>query len=233
LKSPILILEDDPQVVIFLKYILESSYDLTICNDIESAKIEVFRKPFELIILDISLPDGDGIGFCKMLRELPSMSAVPILFLSSHADMDSKILGFSVGADDYIVKPCSASELRLRIEARLASVRRLQGFSRAQKIGSILINPEKNSVSIIKDGVENRVDLTLLEFRLLSLLAQSKGRILNREQIGESVWGKDFAVSDRSVDTLVSRIRSKIKIASDIVIQSHYGAGYSLDLIPL
>jgi len=179
----------------------------------------------DLVILDLMLPDADGLEICKYLKKKDDFSSVPIIMLTAKSDETDKVLGLELGADDYVTKPFSPKELVARVKAVL----RRKGQKEEAKtvvIGDMLaIDAEKYEVRI--EG--NKVDLTSTEFRILKLLASKKGWVHTRDQILDHLWGDEKAVLDRTVDVHIKNLREKLGKAKKF-IKNVRGIGYKLEV---
>lgn len=178
----------------------------------------------DLIILDLMLPDADGLEICKHLRAKESFLSVPIIMLTAKGEEMDKVLGLELGADDYITKPFSPRELVARVKAVL---RRKETHAESKKfeVGGILeIDPEKFEVFVKGEKVE----LTTTEFRILQILAMQKGRVYSRELLLEHLWGTEKIVLDRTIDVHVKNLREKLGHAGEL-IKSVRGIGYKLE----
>ena len=173
-----------------------------------------------LLVLDLGLPGFDGLEVARRIRR---ESDVPILMVTARSSESDKLLGLELGADDYITKPFSTAELVARVRALL---RRSSGTitERVLEIGGLRIDPARRTV--VRDG--ESVPLTTLEFDLLYFLASRAGRVFSRESLMEHVWGSDRVVDDRSIDSLVSRVRRKLErdASKPRYLQTIWGAGY-------
>jgi len=176
-----------------------------------------------VVLMDRTLPDGDGLTACSNMKQDERYSHIPIIFLSGLATEIDKVSGFFAGADDYVSKPFSSLELRARIDARLKS------FNKKINIADIQINLEQQKVYQIKNEDLIPIDLTRIEYKLLCLLANAQDKIFNRQQIIDKVWGTNNNVCDRAVDTHVSHLRKKLS-NTEISIESLRGEGYRLTL---
>lgn len=181
------------------------------------------EKP-SLLLLDLMLPDKDGMDICKELKQDSRYAMIPIIMLTAKTDEMDKVLGLEFGADDYITKPFSPRELVARIKAVL---RRSQPIF-SQKImeidKSLKINFSKHEVFVKKE----KVNLTLKEFNILALLAQKQGWVYSREQILDAVWGNDDFVYERTVDVHIKHLREKLKDVAHL-IKNVRGLGYKLE----
>ena len=178
----------------------------------------------DLIILDLMLPDSDGLEICKSLKKDDRFNNVPVIMLTARTDEMDRVLGLEIGADDYITKPFSPRELVARVKAVL---RRVEKGSRSQKItiGGILdIDLQRYEVSV----EDNRVDLTSTEFRILRMLAERKGWVYSRESILEALGVYEKGVLDRTVDVHIKNIREKLGPAARFV-KNIRGVGYKIE----
>lgn len=195
-------------------------------KNLEEANQLLLKESYDLIVLDIGLPDGNGIEFCSSLQE--THSQVPIFFLTGHSSLPEKVLGFSAGADDYITKPFSILELRARIEARLRKNKFQTIISDFFKWKELQIIKSKQEVYICDHEELQKVELTNLEFKILLYFANRTGEVIARDQILNDIWGENIHIYQRSVDTHVSKLRKKLGIVSHI-IESIHGSGYKFN----
>ncbi len=159
----------------------------------------------DAVVLDLMLPDGDGLDVCKMLKKDDNYSKMPIIMLTAKGEETDKVLGLELGADDYITKPFSPRELVARIKAVL---RRGQAVGESQKIiiDGIMIDPQRYEVTVN----HKKIELTSTEFRILSILAEKKGRVYTRSQFLDKLWGSEKAVTDRTIDVHIKNLREKL-----------------------
>jgi len=178
----------------------------------------------DLVLLDLMLPDMDGLEICKTLRRNDAWSRIPVIIMTAKTEESDKILGLELGADDYITKPFSLKEVAARIKAVLRRVEQPDA-GRAIDIGGHLhLDPERHEVRIGKTVVE----MTSTEFKILGLLASKKGRVFTREQILDHLWGHDKIVLDRTIDVHIKNLREKLGPAARLV-QNIRGVGYKVD----
>lgn len=176
----------------------------------------------DIILLDVGLPDGDGFRFCAELQDDPRTQRIPVIFLTSRHEAADKAMGFSLGAEDFVEKPCEPVELRARVRARLRRAGRAEEVLRK---GSLELQAALYRAFHVDDSGERReLELTPKEFRLLHLLARDEGRVFTRRQILEALWG-DVVVSERTVDTHLSNLRGKLGVCGSC-LQAVRGAGY-------
>jgi DNA-binding response OmpR family regulator len=217
----ILVVEDDARIADVIAKNLEAvGYACEVAPDGGRGLAAFERVHPALVVLDLGLPGLDGI---EVLRRLRKDSDVPILVVTARSAEGDKLLGLEVGADDYVTKPFSIAELVARVRALL---RRSSGTltGRTLEIGGLRIDPARRTVE--RDGAP--VPLTTLEFDLLHFLASRPGRVFSREALMEHVWGSDRFVDDRSIDSLVSRVRRKLEAdpSKPRWLQTVWGAGY-------
>jgi two-component system phosphate regulon response regulator PhoB len=175
----------------------------------------------DLVILDLMLPGMDGKEVCRRIRQGESTRAIPVIMLTARAEEMDRVIGFEIGADDYVTKPFSPKELVLRVQAVLRRAREPSAPGGALRFPGILIDPERHCVEV--EGEE--VDLTATEFRLLHHLAANAGKLQNRESLLDRVWGYTYEGYARTVDTHVRRLRRKMGSAKDR-IETLRGLGY-------
>jgi len=225
----ILLIEDDSDLFSLLKYNLEKEgFQLTGLQTGKGA-IELCRqvRP-DLILLDIMLPDSDGLDICKGIRRDPELAATPVIFLTARASETDRIVGLELGANDYVVKPFFVRELIARIKLQVRGATRTQAVpARVLEAGGLEVETASRQVRL--NG--RPLALTATEFRLLEFLMQRPGVVFSREQLLNSVWGQDRAITDRAVDVYVLRLRQKIEEdpAAPVLIHSIRGFGYTFE----
>lgn len=222
----ILLVEDSKEIYQMVLQSTQHIATLSWAQSIKEAKSILSSKAFDLLILDIELPDGNGIEFCSSIQA--TLPNILVFFLSSHTTLSEKVLGFSAGADDYITKPFSPLELRARLESRLRKSKQQIVSSESFKWNEIEINRSTQVVGIIEDGEIRKLDLTALEFKLLLYFATRPGIVIARDEILNDIWGQDIHVYQRSVDTHVSKLRKKLGVVSHI-LESVHGSGYKFN----
>ena len=221
----ILIIEDERDLAELLAFNLENEgYQAIVALDGKTGLEQVLSEKPDLVLLDLMLPEMNGIDICKHLRKLEGMATIPIIMITARGEEIDRVVGFEVGADDYLVKPFSTRELMLRIKAVL---RRSSPESPAEKpllIGELTIDTAHHRVMV--RGEE--VILTMTEFKLLLTLAERLGRMQSRDNLLQHVWGYNHASDTRTVDTHITRLRSKIGTAGDL-IKTVRGFGYKME----
>ena len=223
----ILVVEDEDSLATLLQYNLQKEgYSVTMAGDGEEALLLVDEKLPDLIVLDWMLPKLSGIEVCRRLRQRNETRNVPIIMLTARGEETDRIRGLDTGADDYVVKPFSMTELAARIRAVLRRLRPGLAEDRVRR-GDIVIDRVAHRVK--RGGQE--VHLGPTEFRLLDHLMQNPGRVFSREQLLDAVWGSDVYVEARTVDVHIGRLRKALNGDVDgDPIRTVRSAGYSLDL---
>jgi len=221
----ILLIEDDSDLFALLKYNLEKEGFQLVGAQTGKGAVELCRRERpDLIILDIMLPDSDGLDICKGIRSHPELAHIPVIFLTARASETDRIVGLELGANDYIVKPFFVRELIARIKIQFRTQRQPV---RALKSGGLDL--DRSSCRVRLHG--QALNLTATEFRLLEFLMSRPGVVFSREQLLDSVWGHDRAVTDRTVDVYILRLRQKIEQdpTNPMFIRSVRGFGYSFN----
>jgi DNA-binding response OmpR family regulator len=222
----ILLVEDSKEIQQMVVQTTSPLAELTWAKTVQEAGQALTENSFDLIILDVELPDGNGIEYCTQLQG--SHAQTPIFILTAHSELSEKVLGFSAGADDYITKPFSPLELRARLEARLRKSKLRESLSDTYKWKELQISKSRQEVSIQEEGGLHKIDLTALEFKILLYFALRPGEVIARDQMLNDIWGEDIHVYHRSVDTHVSKLRKKLGSISHIV-ESIHGSGYKFN----
>jgi len=224
MKNLILLVEDSKEIYRMVSLAVSGPLaQLDWVETVAEAEKAINRQSYDIILLDIELPDGNGLELCSKIQS--TNPGLPIFFLTSHKDLSEKVLGFSAGADDYITKPFDPLELKARVESKLKKIEVLKRSADFMKWNEIQINKASQEVKVSNQGVFENVDLTALEFKLLTYFANRRGDVIERDTILNDIWGKDVHVYSRSVDTHVSKLRKKLGPVSHI-IESVHGAGY-------
>ncbi len=223
----ILVVEDEDSLATLLQYNLQKEgYDVALAGDGEEALLLVDERLPDLIVLDWMLPKISGIEVCRRLRQRNETRNVPIIMLTARGEESDRVRGLDTGADDYVVKPFSMTELTARIRAVLRRLRPGLAEDRVRR-GDILIDRVAHRVK--RSGQE--IHLGPTEFRLLDYLMQHPGRVFSREQLLDAVWGSDVYVEARTVDVHIGRLRKALGVSdTDDPIRTVRSAGYSLDL---
>ena len=221
----IALIEDDADLYALLRYNLEKEGFALVGSQTGKGAIELCRRERpDLILLDIMLPDSDGLDICKGIRSHPELSHMPIIFLTARASETDRIVGLELGANDYIVKPFFIRELIARIKIQF---RGQANATKVLKSGGLEL--DRTSCRVRLNG--DTLSLTATEFRLLEFLMSRPGVVFSREQLLDSVWGHDRAVTDRTVDVYILRLRQKTETdpTNPALIRSVRGFGYSFN----
>jgi two-component system phosphate regulon response regulator PhoB len=223
----ILVVEDEDSLATLLQYNLQKEgYDVALAGDGEEALLLVDERLPDLVVLDWMLPKVSGIEVCRRLRQRNETRNLPIIMLTARGEESDRVRGLDTGADDYVVKPFSMTELTARIRAVLRRLRPGLAEDRVRR-GDILIDRVAHRVK--RAGAE--IHLGPTEFRLLDYLMQHPGRVFSREQLLDAVWGSDVYVEARTVDVHIGRLRKALGVSeADDPIRTVRSAGYSLDL---
>jgi phosphate regulon transcriptional regulator PhoB len=222
MKAKILVVDDEPDVVQLIDYNLKAAgYDVITAADGEEALKKARASGPDLIILDLMLPEVEGLDVCKILRREPSTSAIPIVMLTAKASETDRVLGLELGADDYVTKPFSPRELVLRVKRLLRSETAKEEHSERIQVGDLSIDIPRHEANV----KGKLVDLTATEFRLLTVLVKRRGRVQSREQLLRDVWEYDTMIDTRTVDTHMRRLREKLGPAAKY-LDTVRGVGY-------
>lgn len=220
----ILIIEDDRDIAELIAYNLSQEKLSSEVTASGSRGLSAARRGLpDLVILDLMLPDMGGLEICKAIKSDPKTKGIPVLMLTAKGEEIDRIVGFEVGADDYLTKPFSPRELVLRVKAILRRLKDREWRDAAvpQTFGLLQIDPSKFQVKVGKEEVR----LTALEFKLLQHLLSNRGRVATRDGLLDHVWGYDAALTTRTVDTHIKRLREKLGPAGDY-IETIRGVGY-------
>ncbi len=221
----ILLVEDDKTIATGLEFSLsQEGYSTTVCNDYNSAIKMLYKDNFDLFILDITLPDGNGYDICKKIKEIKDS---PVIFLTACDEEVNVVMGLDLGADDYITKPFRIRELMSRIKSVLRRYNKASTFKNIINIKDISINTLE--AKVYKKGVE--VILTALEYRLFLTFCNNIGQVLSRNQLLESIWdvAGDF-VNDNTLTVYIKRLREKLEDnpQKPDIIKTIRGLGYKV-----
>ena len=219
----ILVVDDEPDLLELVRVNLtQAGFEVETAETGRQALERVRRSAPDLLILDLMLPDLSGTEVCRHLRQDSSLAEIPIIMLTARADEVDRVVGLAVGADDYVTKPFSPRELTLRVRAVL---RRRQpgnaGSAQVLERATLRLDPVRHRCFVEQAEVE----LTAKEFALLHGLMMRPGRVMTREQLLDDVWGTDIAVTTRTIDTHLKRLREKLGSASHL-IETVRGVGY-------
>ncbi len=222
----IFLLEDDSSIAMGLQYSLgKEGYETTLATNVKDALKLVNEKEFDLYILDLTLPDGSGYDVCKAIK---AKGDYPVIFLTAFDDEVNVVMGFDLGADDYISKPFRINELMARIKSVLRRYKNESSKKGIIEIHELVVNT--NEAKVYKNG--NEIILTAMEYRLLLILINNQGKILSRNQLLESLWDVDgIFVNDNTLTVYIKRLRSKIEddLDNPKIIKTVRKMGYILE----
>lgn len=222
MKSKILVVDDEPDVIELVRYNLNlAGFDVETAENGSEALLKARTVKPDLIILDLMLPEIDGLEVCKLLRRDAKTSTIPIIMLTAKAAEIDRIVGLELGADDYVTKPFSPRELVLRIKKRLQQSSPSTAAKEVYDFGSLHIDVLRHLVTV----KSKRIELTATEFRLLTSLIQHIGHVQSREKLLRDVWEYDSHIDTRTVDTHMRRLREKLGAAANY-LDTVRGVGY-------
>jgi two-component system, OmpR family, phosphate regulon response regulator PhoB len=221
-KQKILVVEDDKNISKLVKYNLEKAcFDCTVSITGEDALAVLAHQSFDLVLLDIMLPGIDGLETCRQIRQDKKLEHIPIIMLTAKGEEIDKVVGFELGADDYVVKPFSPRELILRIKAILKRGKPVEDEIEILSVDNIVVDISRHEVRIDKE----QVGLTQIEFKLLVTLMKRSGRVQSRDKLLEDVWDIASDVTTRTIDTHIKRLREKMGQKGKL-IETVRGIGY-------
>ena len=224
LKQRILIVDDEKDIVQVLEFALkQAGFDTVTAGDAATALARVREAQPDLVILDLMLPDLPGTEVCRQLKSAQRTRALPVIMLTARGEEVDRVVGFELGADDYITKPFSVREVVLRVKAILRRNAAPEPSKARESLGPLRIDAEAHRAFV--DGKE--VELTALEFKLLSTFMSRAGRVQTREQLLHDVWEMSGDLMTRTVDTHVKRLREKLGSGRDL-IETVRGIGYRM-----
>jgi DNA-binding response OmpR family regulator len=211
----ILVVEDDPDIAgLVSDRMKKAGFDVDVHASGGEALAAIAARPPDLLVLDLMLPQMDGLEICRAVRNADRTASIPIIMLTARAEESDRIVGLEIGADDYLAKPFSPNELVARVRALLRRSQRPTGPGSLVTYGSIVIDSERHTVSA--DG--SPVVLTAKEFLLLQYLLKHRGRVLSRDVLLTDVWGYRYTGGTRTVDVHVRRLREKLPALSEALV---------------
>jgi two-component system alkaline phosphatase synthesis response regulator PhoP len=220
----ILLVDDEADILEIVGYNLShEGYKVFTATNGQEAVAKAKKEMPHLIIMDVMMPEMDGMEACEVIRNIPELSNVIITFLTARAEEYSQVAGFEAGADDYITKPIKPKLLLSKVKALLRRLREQEADSETINLGGIVINREE--YKILKEGEE--IVLPRKEFELFYLLASRPGKVFKREEILDMVWGNDVVVGGRTIDVHIRKLREKI---GDDLFKTIKGVGYKFEL---
>lgn len=229
MENKILAVEDLPEYQKLIQVCLGYKYQLDVVDSIGSARQKLKTGHFELILLDVLLPDGSGFDFCREIQSESNFQNTPIIFLTAKNSISDKVLGISIGVDDYMVKPFDSAELAARVDLRIMKSKKKKNTVENFRKGPLRFEISGLRLYLEASNEEKKVDMTPIEFKILLKLAQNTNRVFSRQQIMDSVWGSDVFIDDRSIDKHISTIRKKIEPYQKY-IKTVSGIGYEFNI---
>ena len=234
MSAKLLLLEDDPAIARTVAYALERD-GLTVTHSllVHDARQQLQSARFDLLVLDVGLPDGSGLDLLRDVRNAASTAVLPVLMLSAHGEEIDRVLGLELGADDYLTKPFSPRELAARVKALLRRAGNGNGNGHPAipaATAAALFHDDETGQRISLRG--QALPLTRREYRLLSHLLRGAGRIHSRDALLAAAWGDDSESTDRTVDTHIKTLRAKLREVDPgrEYISTHRGMGYCIDI---
>ena len=225
----VLVIEDEPDIRKTIDYNLsKESFKVIQAASIEEGEKSLASNKIDVIILDLMLPDGSGLTLCRDIKSEPKTKNIPVIILTAKTEEVDRVVGFELGADDYVTKPFSVRELILRVKAILKrGINKPNTVEVERKFGDLTIDIESHEVFVNNENII----LTALEFRLLNQLVDRRGRVQTRDQLLSDVWGYSSEVTTRTVDTHIKRLREKLGVMGKYV-QTIRGVGYKFSRTP-
>jgi len=221
----IAIIDDEPDILELVSlHLTRAGFSVREFADADSFNAFIQTSTPDLIVLDLMLPDTDGLELCKSLKRKDAFAGIPIIMLTAKGEETDKILGLELGADDYITKPFSPKELVARVKAVLRRPARKEAGKTIEIAGRVVIDLEKYQVTV----KGKKTELTTTEFKVLQLLASRKGYVFSRDNILDYLWGDEKAVVDRTIDVHIRHLREKLGSAAPL-IKNIRGIGYKLE----
>jgi DNA-binding response OmpR family regulator len=220
------VVDDDPDILELVSAQLKKAgMKVKEFSDVEGFYRFLHQGVPDLVVLDLMLPDSDGVEVCRFLRKEGRFSAVPVIMLTARTDEVDRVLGLEMGADDYITKPFSSKEFVARVKAVLRRTYRREVKAETVTVGGLLtIDFGKHEVTV----GDTKAEVTAVEFRILQYLASKPGWVFSRDRILDHLWGHDKAVTDRTIDVHVRHLREKLGSAAHL-IRNVRGVGYKLE----
>jgi len=220
--AKILVVDDEPDAVELVEFNLKNAgFEVVTAADGAEALKKARATLPDLIVLDLMIPEVDGLEVCKLLRRDAATAGIPILMLTAKAAEIDRVLGLELGADDYVTKPFSPRELMLRIKGLLRRRETTESKAERMQFGDLVLDVPAHSLTVNN----KRVELTATEFKLLTILAQRRGRVQSRDQLLKDVWEYDNVIDTRTVDTHMRRLREKLGKAAKH-LDTVRGVGY-------
>ena len=225
--AKILLVEDSEDSFNLIQRAISPEIDIDWKCTYFEASSSIQKNSYDLILLDVLLPDGNGLDLANSIQSQPHLKLTPIIFISTKDTVNDIVTAFTVGADDYITKPFNIMELKARINSKLKKMELVSGSRKKINLGPLNVNLTSHSVYLKQNQQEEKLDLTPIEYKILTYLLSEPGQVFSRSEILDKIWGKNVYVYPRSVDTHVSKLRKKLGDYSDL-IESVHGSGYKI-----
>ncbi|EIA09290.1 response regulator receiver:Transcriptional regulatory protein, C- terminal [Flavobacterium frigoris PS1] len=223
-NTKILLVDDEPDILEIVGYNLtQEGYQIVTAANGKEAILKAKKELPDLIIMDVMMPEMDGMEACENIRKIPELSNVIITFLTARSEDYSQVAGFDAGADDYITKPIKPKLLVSKVKALLRRLKEVDQNSETLNVGGIEINREE--YKIVKDNIE--IALPRKEFELFYLLASKPGKVFKRDEILDKVWGNEVVVGGRTIDVHIRKLREKI---GEELFKTIKGVGYKFEV---
>jgi DNA-binding response OmpR family regulator len=229
MPKKILVIEDEKDIQELLQlYLKREGYDVRIAKEGETGLRKASQERYDLILLDLMLPQVDGLEICRSLRSRPQTADIPIIMITAKVEESDRIVGLEMGADDYITKPFSPREVVARVKAIFRRLEKPKAKEVRQEYGGIALDPSKHEVTY--KGKSH--SLTSKEFKLLDYFLSNQGRVLSRDILLNEIWGYDYFGTTRTVDVHVAHLRHKFQILNKSLVAIK-GLGYKLQEEPV
>ncbi len=228
MRKKILVIEDEKDIQELLgHYLGREGFQVEAAGNGEAGLRKVREKKFDLILLDLMLPQMDGLEVCRALRSQAQTAGIPLIMVTAKREETDRVVGLEMGADDYITKPFSPREVVARIKALFRRLEKPKPKEKKYRYGDIILDPERHEAAY--KGIAQT--LTVKEFKLLEGLIQNKGRVLSRDFLLNEIWGYDYFGTTRTVDVHIARLRQKFPLLNTALL-SVKGMGYKLQEDP-
>ncbi len=224
-----LLVDDSKEIQDLIVSIFEDSYEVDVAETISIAEELLKTRKYNLVLLDLGLPDGSGYDLCHKLISETNDDSPTVMVLSARKEVQQKVHGFELGIDDYIEKPFNPMELKARVEAKIRKSTKAMQTSGKFSYGPFDFDLNVQSLLVNYNGGKNAIAVTPIEFKILLALCRTSGKTISRQDLINSIWSDTPHISKRGIDTHVSHLRKKLEFLGD-VIESQYGEGYRLTL---
>lgn len=208
-NEKVLLVEDSAPMRMIVEATLGPICELESVESLSQAREALAKNEYALLLLDVGLPDGDGFEFCRSVRSDSRFAALPIIFLTGESDVERRVLGFEMGADDYVTKPFEPKEFRARVRARINRTQ-AEAKGTALSFGNFSVDLTRQKAFLKIEGSLRELSLTPIEFKLLVQFLRHQGQVFSREELLTVVWGNAVHVSGHTVDTHISSLRKKV-----------------------